>query len=143
TRRAQRPFRAEIPLTFRAAAVYSRVASSGRFPRPAFPECPVAGSRPNVLSGFVVPSEVAMSAPATTDQFLELLRKSGLLEERTLDAYITSVRAAPGLPASPKQLAQLMVNEGLLTEFQARQLLVGKSRGFTISGKYKLLEHLG
>src|SRR5262249_20390269 len=43
----------------------------------------------------------------------------------------------------PQALAQHMIREGLLTQFQAKQLLAGKWRRFLISGKYKLLEVLG
>src|SRR5438270_13709251 len=36
-----------------------------------------------------------------------------------------------------------MVRDGVLTRFQAQQFLQGKWKRFIISGKYKLLEHLG
>src|SRR5579884_4109945 len=36
-----------------------------------------------------------------------------------------------------------MLRDGLLTKFQADQVLQGKARGFVLGGKYKLLEHLG
>jgi serine/threonine protein kinase len=82
-----------------------------------------------------------MPAPTTTDDFLSLARRSGLLEEKDLDGYLRSRGTA--LPRSPAELAAAMVRDALLTTFQAGQLLKGKSRGFIIAGKYKLLEHLG
>jgi serine/threonine protein kinase len=83
-----------------------------------------------------------MAAPSTSAEFLEIVRKSGLVEQNRLDAWLHQQGAASSLPSAPKQLAVLFVQEGLLTNFQGRQLLLGKSRGFTI-GKYKILERLG
>jgi serine/threonine protein kinase len=82
-----------------------------------------------------------MPAPVTTDDFLELARQSGILDAKELEAYLRT-RGEP-LPASPAELAVAMVNDGVLTRFQAGQFLKGKWRGFLIAGKYKLLEHLG
>lgn len=47
-----------------------------------------------------------------------------------------------GTQNDPRDLAQDMINDGVLTNFQAEQFLLGKWRGFTI-GKYKLLERIG
>jgi serine/threonine protein kinase len=82
-----------------------------------------------------------MAAPATNQEFLELVRKSGVLDEKRLDAHLAKLRAA-GLPEGPGKLAGFLVQGGLLTDFQAEQLLQGKWRRFTI-GKYKVLERLG
>jgi serine/threonine protein kinase len=84
-----------------------------------------------------------MPAPTTIDQFLDLLPRSGLVQEDKLKAYLDKLRTAKALPEAPAQLAQSMVRDGLLTRFQADQLLQGKSKGYTIAGKYRLLEHLG
>ncbi len=84
-----------------------------------------------------------MSAPATNDELLSLVRKSGLIDEKRLDEYLAARRGASAVPGSPKGLADLLVRDGLLTRFQANQLLQGKSRGFLLGGKYKLLEHVG
>jgi len=82
-----------------------------------------------------------MPAPATTDDFLNLARRSGLFDEKDLDAYLRG--RGESLAGTPAELAAAMVRDGLLTNFQARQFLKGKWRGFLIAGKYKLLEHLG
>jgi serine/threonine protein kinase len=82
-----------------------------------------------------------MPAPATTDDFLQLARHSGILETKDLDDYLSS--RAESMPGTPAELADAMVRDGLLTGFQAKQFLKGKWRGFLIAGKYKLLEHLG
>jgi serine/threonine protein kinase len=79
-----------------------------------------------------------MAAPATSDVFLELLRKSRLVQEERLDAYL--VRKP--LPEDPRQAATQMVRDGLITQFQAKQLLAGKHKGFFL-GQYKFLDQIG
>ena len=84
-----------------------------------------------------------MPAPTTVDEFLQVVRKSGVLEAASLDAYVQQRRDGPGLPDQAPELANAMLRDGILTRFQAQQFLQGKWKGFIISGKYKLLEHLG
>jgi serine/threonine protein kinase len=84
-----------------------------------------------------------MPAPSTTEQFLELVRRSGLVEDKSLASYVERLRGDGPLPDGPRPLATRMLQDGLLTHFQAEQLLHGKARGFTLAGKYRLLEHLG
>jgi WD40 repeat protein/serine/threonine protein kinase len=84
-----------------------------------------------------------MPAPTTIEEFLELGQKSGLLDEEGIGPYLEQKRAAASLPNAPKPFAKLLVRDGLLTSFQAEQLLLGKWRGFNIAGKYKLLGYLG
>ena len=83
-----------------------------------------------------------MPSPTTIDEFLELVRKSGVVDDKKLSAYVDRVRAAQTLPSMPPALAGLLVRDGLLTHFQAEQFLQGKWRRFTF-GKYKVLERLG
>lgn len=83
-----------------------------------------------------------MPAPATVDELLKLIRKSGMIDEPRLDAYVERLRLAGPLPTDVRKLAGSMVKDGLLTYFQAEQFMLGKWRGFTI-GKYKLLERIG
>src|SRR5438270_13889619 len=80
-----------------------------------------------------------MAAPSSTDEFLELVRKSGVLEEKRLSAHLDKLRAAGPLPPEAPKMAGLLVRDGILTHFQAEQFLQGKWRRFTI-GKYKVLE---
>lgn len=86
------------------------------------------------------------SAPRPTIQsmqeFLEVVRKSGLIEAPRLDDYLRKLTAEPGTLCEPSELAGGLVREGLLTHFQAEQLLAGKWKRFTI-GPYKVLERLG
>src|SRR5581483_3841422 len=84
-----------------------------------------------------------MPAPVTSEEFLALIEKSGVLEPQRLEAQLEQLRTATAtLPAEPKELASLLVGQGALTYFQADQLLQGKWRGFTV-GKYQILERLG
>jgi eukaryotic-like serine/threonine-protein kinase len=83
-----------------------------------------------------------MPAPTTIGEFLELVRKSGVLEDKRLDVYVDKATAAGVLPQEPSKLGGLLVRDGILTHFQAEQFLQGKWRRFTI-GKYKVLERIG
>jgi serine/threonine protein kinase len=83
-----------------------------------------------------------MGPPATATEFLDLLRKSGLVEDRVLDAQLEKLRNGNALPDQSLALARLLIREGTLTKFQAEQLLQGRWRRFII-GKYKILEPLG
>ena len=82
-----------------------------------------------------------MAAPATIDAFLELVRKSGMVDREQLDAYCGRLRQGGNAPDKVTRLAQKMVQDGLLTNFQAEQYLHGKWRGFTI-GNYRVLERI-
>ncbi|HZZ77562.1 MAG TPA: serine/threonine-protein kinase, partial [Gemmataceae bacterium] len=81
-----------------------------------------------------------MAVPASVDEFLDLVRKSGVADEKRLDAYLQRARAS--LPGDPTKVAGILIQEGILTNFQAENILAGKWRRFTI-GKYKVLERLG
>lgn len=82
------------------------------------------------------------AAPPTSDAFVDLVRKSGLVEQDRFDAYLTQQRALAALPCEPRELATVLIRAGFLTYFQAMQLLKGKYRGFTLN-KYRILERLG
>src|SRR5262245_30173187 len=84
-----------------------------------------------------------MPGPTTIDGFIELGYKSGLLEKDTLKACQSNWSQAGQKPSSPKELADALIREGLLTHFQAEKLIAGRWRGFLIKGKYRLLDRLG
>jgi serine/threonine protein kinase len=80
-----------------------------------------------------------MAVPSVDRQtFLANLRQSGLVAEDQLTA------AAGELPDSPRGrvVARALVARGLLTKFQAEQLLAGRTGGFFL-GPYRILEQLG
>jgi serine/threonine protein kinase len=76
-------------------------------------------------------------------EFLECLEKSKLLEKPRLDAFLHGLQENNASPESPRALAVLMIKRGLLTPFQAEQLLQGKYRNFFIRDKYRVMERLG
>lgn len=73
----------------------------------------------------------------TPTAFGEVLRDSGLIAEADLASYLA------GRPESAKILAGRLVAGGLLTDYQASRLLAGKSRGFVLARRYKVLRPLG
>src|SRR5262249_3866221 len=84
---------------------------------------------------------VPMAMLDTADEFLDCVRKSQLVEEAHLAAFLETV--GPGESGSPEQLAGRLIRDGLLTHFQARQLLQSRWQGFLLGGKYRILELLG
>ena len=84
-----------------------------------------------------------MPAPVNVAEFLDLVRKSGLLPDARLDELIDRHRATGTLPQLIDQFAAVLVREGLLTFFQAKQLKLGRYKRFTIGSKYRLLELIG
>jgi hypothetical protein len=82
-----------------------------------------------------------MSALPTTHAFSKLLIQSGVLDENRLERYAQRFCGSPA--PSADELAREMVREGVLTAFQARQLLHGRWRRLSLRGKYTVLRPLG
>jgi serine/threonine-protein kinase len=80
----------------------------------------------------------------TANEFIDLVRRSQLVEEDHLTKALGAVAARNGhrLPEEADPIAATMVESGVLTEWQSDKLLAGKHKGFML-GKYKLLRHLG
>jgi hypothetical protein len=70
-----------------------------------------------------------MKAPATVEAFLDLVRKSGLVEPFRLRASLEQFQTLPEKPTSVPEMAKLMLRYGILTRFQSEQLLSGRWRG--------------
>ena len=81
---------------------------------------------------------------AVAQNFIDLVKRSQLIEEEQLEKFLAKLRAKNKgvLPESQEEIAQALIEAELLTEWQAEKLLSGKHRGF-ILGKYKLLRMLG
>jgi serine/threonine-protein kinase len=81
-----------------------------------------------------------MAASRSIDRhtFLAYLRQSGLLGEDQLG------RLARRYPdrGSGRSLARALVEDGILTRFQAERLLAGRTAGFVL-GQYRILEQIG
>lgn len=80
-----------------------------------------------------------MPTPTTVDDFLSMVRKSGLVAADRLDAFAQGIKADLTLDVS--RAAGHCVKQGLLTSFQAQQIIRGKYRNFTV-GEYTILEPL-
>jgi serine/threonine protein kinase len=89
------------------------------------------------------PKGWAMPAPANIEAFLELGLKSGLLERPALEEYRHRLAQPGPAPETPRQFADAMVRDGLLTAFEADTLMLGRWRGFLVNGKYRLLQKVG
>src|SRR4051812_33074696 len=72
------------------------------------------------------------------EHFLAVVLDSGLLTAAELEAGLAD---AP-LSDRAKHLARHLLKKGLLTRFQAQQLLAGRSSGFFL-GQYRVLELIG
>jgi phosphate ABC transporter phosphate-binding protein len=75
-----------------------------------------------------------MATKLTVDAFLDRLAASGLLNEEVIGRY----RGLPG-----QRVVYQMIEDGVISAFQARQFLAGRSRGFFIHEKYKIVDELG
>lgn len=84
-----------------------------------------------------------MPVPTTADDFLALVRKSGVVASPTLDEFERGLSATTPPPKNAKRLAATMIGTGLITHLQAGLLLQGKWRNFILCSKYRLLELLG
>jgi eukaryotic-like serine/threonine-protein kinase len=83
-----------------------------------------------------------MPEPNSVEEFAQLVRQSGMVDERKLAEYLARRESSRDLPTSLRQFADEMIRDGILTKFQAEQFLQGRWSGFVI-GKYKLLERVG
>ncbi|HEY3789755.1 MAG TPA: serine/threonine-protein kinase [Urbifossiella sp.] len=77
-------------------------------------------------------------APKSPADLLELISKSGIASPDCL-AAITD--AAP-LPVEPRKAAAALIQKGIITRFQAEQLLQGRHKGFVL-GPHIVLDLLG
>ncbi|HKB01824.1 MAG TPA: serine/threonine-protein kinase [Gemmataceae bacterium] len=77
-----------------------------------------------------------MPAPTTIHDFLDVCRKSGVIEEESLTT-ITGPAAS-----SPVAAAKALIRTGALTKFQAAQLLAGKYKGLRFD-RLKILDRIG
>jgi eukaryotic-like serine/threonine-protein kinase len=77
-----------------------------------------------------------MPAPSTVADFLDVCRKSGVVDENHLSGISGSATA------TPVAAAKALIRKGILTKFQASQLLAGKYRGLRFD-RLKILDKIG
>lgn len=86
-------------------------------------------------------SDRSKPADAVPSDLLPIIRNSGVLTEKQfLD--VRSKVISGEFPNEPKALAQRLVHDQLLTEYQTKRFLNGKSHGLLV-GKYVILDRLG
>lgn len=83
-----------------------------------------------------------MQPPATIDELLTLLESSHLLEAHVLPAIRQKLPSPPDPTLTPAKVLQVLVQKGVLTKFQAEQLLQGRHKGFFVK-QYKILDQVG
>lgn len=86
-------------------------------------------------------SDKPKPAEAVPTDLLSIIRNSGVLTDRQFGDLNAKV-ASGEFPGDAKALARRAVREGILTNYQARRFLVGKSHGLLV-GKYVILDRLG
>jgi serine/threonine protein kinase len=78
-------------------------------------------------------------AVASTDEFVSLVRRSGLISEEQVDAFLAE-SCLP--PEDTLAMANALCDARLVTPWQRDKLLEGRFKGFFL-GKYKVLDQLG
>jgi eukaryotic-like serine/threonine-protein kinase len=86
----------------------------------------------------------------TVEKFRELVTKSKLVDQDRWTQFVAELEDEPvsedeplgGGSPSAKSIADRLVEQELLTRWQADKLLEGRHKGFVV-GKYRLLGHLG
>lgn len=78
------------------------------------------------------------------DSFLELVRRSGLVDNSQLERTLSVLDAehTGETVADSRVMAKRLVDAGLLTDWQTQNLLEGRYKRFFL-GKHKLLKHIG
>lgn len=84
-----------------------------------------------------------MPVPANVSDYLDCVRKSGLVAEDRLNAEIERLRVSQSFPSTVDEIATQLIDSGILTRFQTKQLKLGRYKRFMVAGKYKLLELIG
>lgn len=86
---------------------------------------------------------MATTAVMTSSSFLSIIRDNKLVEEEKLQTVLRALPAVAVTGDDALPIADALVEQKLLTRFQANLLLNGKSRSLRITSKYRLLDRLG
>jgi eukaryotic-like serine/threonine-protein kinase len=79
-----------------------------------------------------------MSAIATRNEFFSIIAQSKLVDDDVLE----KLRESQELSERSGECAEQLIKQGVITRFQAKQLLAGKHRGFVL-GPYRILDQIG
>lgn len=88
-----------------------------------------------------MPPSEKVASEASSPEFVQLIAAAGILPDRVLDDVRLKVRAGK-YPLDPNELARLLIRDGLITDYQAKKLLTGKTGGLRID-KYVILDRIG
>lgn len=83
-----------------------------------------------------------MPRPVTLTEAIALVRKSGLLDDGAVKAFVAMIRRQGFRGMTPDGFLARMAEETLLTPFQAKQLSEGRWRGLVL-GNYHLKARIG
>jgi eukaryotic-like serine/threonine-protein kinase len=83
-----------------------------------------------------------MAVPITSDELLEKVRKSGLIEDAALDDFVQQQTAQGSWSDEPKAVLEIMRRAGLITSFHVSHLIQGRYKGFHF-GSYRVVEPIG
>lgn len=83
-----------------------------------------------------------MRTEMAVEGLLDLVERSGVIAEDRMGPVLEELRQRHPQLDSPRKVAEELVARGLLTRWQAEQLLQGKHRGFFL-GPYRILDLLG
>ncbi|HEX8203182.1 MAG TPA: protein kinase [Isosphaeraceae bacterium] len=86
-------------------------------------------------------SDKPQTAEGVPPDLLPVLRRSGVLSDRQFDEVRARVQRGT-YPSRPTDLARRLIQDRILTEYQARRLLHNKANGLVV-GKYIILDKLG
>ena len=102
----------------------------------------VSGGRTTVEGwGVATSDKPTPAADAVPMDLLPIIRNSGALTEKQfLEVRAKVVSGA--FPSEPRALARRLVQDNVLTEYQVRRFLSGKSHGLIV-GKYVILDRIG
>ena len=104
-------------------------------------ERPIATLKAPLGSTSMETSGLSNSIEGTPSDLLLLIRRSGILNQRQLEEVTGKVDRGE-YPRNPQALAGRLVEEQILTEFQARRLMREKVHGLVV-GRYVILDRLG
>jgi phosphate ABC transporter phosphate-binding protein len=83
-----------------------------------------------------------MSVPTSAAELLALIERSGLLSPEIL-ASVAAQQNPLSEQQQPDDVVRRLLDERLLTPFQAKQLQRGLFKGFFLTGKFKVLDFIG
>lgn len=78
-----------------------------------------------------------------SNEFLESVRRSGVLDDKALDTFVQENYPDGNLPEKSGELTEALIDKGLMTKFQVELLQKNPQQKLFINGKYKLLDRLG